>query len=212
MQCVSCVVWLLLKAQTTSFTIKNFCFRREAERRINSPTVEVNPMMRSIDVLQFLISTIARFCDINIYGLSWGSNPRQSATWRGQPFNEHGYLGRPPERCDFHLLIKDSSFISYNVACTDESNLHYDWKAAKMMLNSAYISLGNISDVMEKTFSWFDVHWTTMQWAWLSWLAARTVWLGVSHPGLDLLNHMLYGQVNVICIITDRLRLRWIIL
>ena len=42
----SCVVWLLLKAQTTSFAIKNFCFRREAERRINSPTVEVNPMMR----------------------------------------------------------------------------------------------------------------------------------------------------------------------
>ena len=60
----SCVVWLLLEAQTTSFTIKKiFCFRREAERRINSPTVEVNPMMRSIDALQLLISAIARFCD-----------------------------------------------------------------------------------------------------------------------------------------------------
>ena len=73
MQCVSCVVWLLLKAQTTSFTIKNFCFRREAERRINSPTVEVNPMMRSIDVLQFLISTIARFCDIKTYTVYRGA-------------------------------------------------------------------------------------------------------------------------------------------
>ena len=30
-------------------------------------------------------------------------------------------------------------------------------KAAKMIVNSAYISLSNISDVMEKTFSWFDV-------------------------------------------------------
>ena len=94
----------------------------------------------------------------------------------------------------------------------DDSSRHYDWKAAKMMVNSAYISLSNISDVMEKTFSWFDVPWTTMRRAWLSWSAVMTVWLGDLHPGLAILIHMMYWPVNVICIITDRLRLRWILI
>ena len=44
------------------------------------------------------------------------------------------------------------------MACIDESNIHYDWKAAKMTFNVVYINLGNISDVIEKTVSWFDVH------------------------------------------------------
>ena len=145
-------------------------------------------------------------------GLLWGSNPHRSATCRGQPLNERGYLGGPPKGCDFHLLIQDSSLISYYVSFIDDSSRHYDWKAAKMMVNSAYISLSSISDVMEKTLFWFDVPWITMRRAWLSWSAVMTVWLGDLYPGLAILIHMLYWSVNVICIITDRLRLRWIII
>ena len=104
------------------------------------------------DALQLLISAIARFCDIKTIRSLWGSNPHRFATCRGQPLNERGYLGEPSKRCGFYLLIQDLSSISSYVSSIDDSGLHYDWKAAKMMVNSAYISLSNISDVMEKTF------------------------------------------------------------
>ena len=49
-----------------------------------------------------------------------------SATCRGQPLNERGYLGGPPEGCKFHFLIQDLSWISYYVAIIDDSSRHYD--------------------------------------------------------------------------------------
>lgn len=108
--------------------------------------------IKPIDALQLLISAIARFCDIKTIRSLWGSNPHWFATCRGQPLNERGYLGEPSKRRGFYLLIQDLGFISAYVSSIDDSGLHYDWKAAKMMVNSAYISLSNISDVMEKTF------------------------------------------------------------
>ena len=108
--------------------------------------------IKPIDALQLLISAIARFCDIKTIRSLWGSNPHRFATCRGQPLNERGYLGEPSKRCGFCLLIQDSSLISSYASSIADSGLHYDWKAAKMMVNLAYISLSNISDVMEKTF------------------------------------------------------------
>lgn len=110
------------------------------------------------DALQLLISAIARFCDIKTLRSLWGSNPHRFATCRGQPLNERGYLGEPSKRCGFCLLIQYSSLISSYASSIADSGLHYDWKAAKMMVNLAYISLSNISDVMEKTFLiWCDM-------------------------------------------------------
>ena len=126
------------------------------------------------DALQLLISAIARFCDIKTLRSLWGSNPHRFATCRGQPLNERGYLGEPSKRCGFCLLIQDSILISSYASSIADSGLHYDWKAAKMMVNLAYISLSNISDVMEKTF--FDLMWHGQlcgEHGYLGWLSRR---------------------------------------
>ena len=151
---VSCVFWVLLKVQAKLFSKKFFASgaKRSAES-IHRPWRWIQRFqIKPNDALQLLISAITRFCDIKTIRSLWGSNPHRFATCRGQPLNESGYLGEPSKRCGFCLLIQDSSFISSYASSIADSGLHYDWKAAKMMVNSAYISLSNISDVMEKTF------------------------------------------------------------
>lgn len=150
---MSFVFWLVLKVQA-KLCPKNIWLqaRSGAQNQFTDRRWTQRFQIKPIDALQLLISAIARFCDIKTIRSLWGSNPHWFATCRGQPLNERGYLGEPSKRRGFYLLIQDLGFISAYVSSIDDSGLHYDWKAAKMMVNSAYISLSNISDVMEKTF------------------------------------------------------------
>ena len=154
MQCVLCVL-AAVEGPSQKFCHKKFFAsgaKRSAES-IHRPWRWIQRFqIKPNDALQLLISAIARFCDIKTIRSLWGSNPHRFATCRGQPLNERGYLGEPSKRCGFCLLIQDSSLISSYASSIADSGLHYDWKAAKMMVNLAYISLSNISDVMEKTF------------------------------------------------------------